>query len=89
MRVRVEAYSGHRANERPLRFTWGERTIEVREILDRWYAESERYFRVSADDGHVYVLKCDDHENAWEIVSFTAKCSRGTQPDGPIHRTLQ
>ena len=78
MRVTVVAYSGYTANERPLRFTLGERTIEVTEILDRWYGEAERYFRVSGSDGHTYVLKYIDGEDRWELASFTRKDSRGT-----------
>jgi len=88
MRVRVEAYSGYTANERPMRFTLGERTIAVSEILDRWYGEAERYFRVRADDGHVYVLKYREPHDDWELVSFTDKCSQGTNPHDHIKKTL-
>ena len=84
MRVTVVAYSGHTANERPLRFTLGERTIEVTDILDRWYGETDRYFRVSGNDGHTYVLKYIEGDDRWELVSFTRKDSQGTnlQDDG-------
>ncbi len=78
MRVKVEAYSGHTANERPLRFTLGERTIEVAEILDRWYGETSRYFRLRGDDGNMYVLKYIDGQDLWELASFTSKESHGT-----------
>ena len=88
MRVRVEAHSGYTANERPLRFTLGEHTIEVVEILDRWYGEAERYFRVRADDGHVYVLKYRESDDSWELVSFTDKSSVGTNPEEDIKKTL-
>lgn len=89
MRVKVEAYSGHTANERPLRFTLGERTLEVRDILDRWYGEDARYFRVSAGDGDTYVLKYLEGEDAWELASYTGKDSRGTQPQPDAKKTLQ
>lgn len=88
MHVKVEAYAGHTANERPLRFTLGERTIEVIDILDRWYGDAERYFRVSANDGHIYVLKYSDHDDSWELVSFTHQGSQGTDPRRNIDRTL-
>lgn len=78
MRVKVDAYSGHTANERPLRFTLGERTVEVIDVLDRWYGETERYFRVSGDDGNTYVLKYIEREDQWELASFTRKGSQGT-----------
>jgi len=88
MRVRVDAYAGHTANERPLRFTLGHRTITVAEVLDRWYGERERYFRVRVDDGDVYVLKYSDADDAWELVSFTHHGSQGTDPHGDIDKTL-
>ena len=88
MRITVYAYSGHRANERPLRFTLGERTIAVVDILDRWYGERERYFRVRTDDGDVYVLKYSDRDDAWELVSFTHQGSQGTDPLHDIDKTV-
>ena len=88
MRVRVEAYAGHTANERPLRLTLGERTLEVREILDRWYGEDARYFRVRCDDDHTYVLKYVTAEDQWELVSFTRKDSTGVGTHYKPRRTL-
>lgn len=88
MRIKVEAYAGHTANERPLRFTLGDRTIEVTDVLDRWYGERERYFRVSAADGDVYVLKYSDADDAWELVSFTRRGSQGTDPRGDVDKTV-
>jgi hypothetical protein len=88
MRVKVEAYSGCAANERPLRFTLGERCLEVQDILDRWYSEDARYFRVRADDGDTYVLKYLQQQDTWELASFTGKHSRGSQPQAPIDKTL-
>ncbi len=88
MRVKVEAYSGYTANERPLRFSLGERTLEVRDILDRWYGEHARYFRVRVADGDTYVLKYLEDEDAWELASFTDKDSRGTQPRPADDKTI-
>ncbi len=88
MRVKVEAYSGYTANERPLRFTLGERTLEVQDVLDRWYSEDARYFRVTAGDGDTYVLKYVEREDVWELASFTGRHSSGTQPQADIKKTL-
>jgi hypothetical protein len=88
MRVIVDAYAGHTANERPLRFTLGDRTIAVTDILDRWYGERERYFRVRTDDGDAYVLKYSDAEDTWELVSFTQQGSLGTDPCHEVDKTL-
>ncbi len=78
MRVTVEAYSGYAANERPVRFMLDDHVIEVTEILDRWYGEADRYFRVSGSDGHIYVLRYINAEDRWELASFTRKDSQGT-----------
>ncbi len=88
MRLKVEAYSGYTANERPARFTLGERTLNVEEIVDRWYSEDARYFRVRADDGDTYVLKYLEGEDVWELASFTGKHSAGTPSPATIKKTL-
>jgi len=45
-RVDVECYAGYRANERPVRLTLGEQTLEIVEVEDRWYSPGATYFRV-------------------------------------------
>jgi len=72
MRVQVECYAGRKADERPLRFTLGARTFEVAEVLDQWYGPDDIYFRVRADDGHVYILRHsqDVQEDSWTLESF-------------------
>jgi hypothetical protein len=35
--IHVECYSGYKANERPLAFTWQGKRRKVKEITDRWY----------------------------------------------------
>lgn len=70
MRIQVESYSGFKADERPRYFHLGERKLEVKEILDRWYGQGHDYFKLRADDGHTYILRharLDDH---WEITMF-------------------
>jgi len=71
VRVRVETYSGYKADERPLRFYAGERRYEVEEVQDQWVGPGAAWFRVKADDGCVYVLRhALDPEDAWTIESF-------------------
>ena len=60
----------------------------MQDILDRWYSEDARYFRVRADDGDTYVLKYLHQQDTWELASFTGKQSRGSQPQAPIDKTL-
>lgn len=71
LRVRVECYAGHKADERPLRFHLGERQYEVEEVLDQWYGPEDTYFRVRASDGHTYVLRHSPHAgDAWSLEAF-------------------
>ncbi|MBM3791822.1 MAG: hypothetical protein FJW35_15925, partial [Acidobacteria bacterium] len=65
-------YAGYRGEERPLRFTMGERTLTVREIQDRWYSPDAGYFRVVADDAHVYILRHDEARGQWTLEGFRA-----------------
>jgi hypothetical protein len=70
MVVRVEAYSGFKADERPLRFQMGERWLAVEEILDRWYDPDATYFRVRADDGSLYILRHRETGDVWTLEAY-------------------
>jgi len=70
--IQVECYAGAKADETPRRFTWNEHTIEVSEVLDRWYQVESRpewpradYFKVRAIDGSEYLLKHDLESDEW------------------------
>ncbi|HXW63555.1 MAG TPA: hypothetical protein VEK74_00610 [Burkholderiaceae bacterium] len=71
MSIRVECYAGFRAEQEPTAFWLGERKIAVRAIVDRWFAPGQRWFRVDADDGHVYVLRHDESSGQWDVAAFT------------------
>jgi hypothetical protein len=68
MKLRVMAYAGYKADERPVRFTMGAATREVREMVDRWYGEGNDYFKVIADDGNLYLLRHDRETDEWELT---------------------
>ncbi len=57
--VRVECYAGYRGPEEPRRFWLGERMVAVEDILDRWLAPEQRYFKVRGDHGGSYILRHD------------------------------
>ena len=77
MRIQVVCNS-ERAATGPERFVLGEETIEVDDLLDRWYGDDADYFRVRGNDGHLYVLKHVRGHDRWELTSFTRRGSRGT-----------
>lgn len=70
IKIQVECYSGHTANERPLRFSIGENVFEVIDLVDRWHGPDYRYFKVTADDGNIYILKYSDSRDEWELEYF-------------------
>jgi len=70
MRVTVEAYSGHRANERPCRFVLDGRAYDVLEIVDRWYGPDAEYFKVKAEDRNFYILRYDSFGDEWDLRAY-------------------
>ena len=70
MTVEVECYSGHKADERPLRFRLGDLWLDVQEVTDRWYDPQATYFRVTADDGATYILRHDERADTWTLEAF-------------------
>jgi hypothetical protein len=80
MYIKVECYSGYKADERPLRFRLGGKLLEVEEILDRWYGEEHDYFKLRAEDGNKYLLRHGRKEDVWELTMFEGK---NLPPDHP------
>ncbi len=66
--IRVECYSGYAADERPVAFSLGERRVLVRDLLDRWQGEEHAYFKLSGDDGALYIIRQDRTSDAWELI---------------------
>ena len=71
--MRVECYSGYRADERPMRFVLCGREYEVAEVEDRWYSPGEEYFRVLTSDGDRYVLRHVEAQDVWSLTAYRAK----------------
>ena len=72
--IEVECYSGFKANERPVAFTYQGERLEIQEIVDRWYEgglDSSRpvidYSKVRAVDGKVYLLRYQSELDAWSL----------------------
>jgi hypothetical protein len=66
--IDVIAYSGYKANERPLYLVVAQQKLEVREVLDRWYGQVHDYFKVMADDGRTYLLKWHRLSDTWFLA---------------------
>jgi hypothetical protein len=71
--IRVECYSGYKADEYPVRFYWDDMKFEIKEILDQWYHRDPGgysgadYFKVSIPDDKVFILKHELEEDKWYL----------------------
>lgn len=68
--LKVECYSGYRGEELPRRLFLNQREIRVKEILDRWLAPDHRYFKLSGENGNVYIVRHDVASGRWELAMF-------------------
>ncbi len=71
MAIRVKCYAGYRGEQEPLAFWLGVRRLAVLGIVDRWFAPTQRWFKVEADDGQTYVLRHDETTGDWELAALT------------------
>ena len=78
-RLRVECYAGHRADVAPVRFHIGTRSVEVREIIDRWLDPAHSYFKLRGDDGGIYILRHDQTADVWEMTLFDSGTRQETR----------
>jgi hypothetical protein len=72
MTLRVECYSGHKGDERPVRFQLDGHDYFVEELLDQWYGPDDMYFKVRADDGNLYILRHHGpgSQTEWTLEAF-------------------
>jgi hypothetical protein len=83
--VRVESYSGYKAEERPLRIVFETQTLEIAEVEDRWYSPGATYFRVLGESGDRYVLRRDDAQGVWSLTAYRAA---GKRVDTKINQSV-
>src|SRR4051812_46081030 len=73
--VQVECYAGAKADETPRRCIVEGYTVEVAEVLDRWYQVESlpewpraHYFKVRGVDQREYLLKHDLESDEWYLA---------------------
>jgi hypothetical protein len=67
--IRVDAYSGYKATERPEAFTLDEQVYEIAAVLDQWYEPSATYFKVQSTEGKTYLLRHNEPSDEWTLQS--------------------
>ena len=64
-KIEVVAYSGYKANERPISFIVDNRRVEVRDIIHRWYDVEHDRYKILGDDGKIYQLRWQRTSDLW------------------------
>jgi hypothetical protein len=70
MILRVQTYSGRKADERPVRFQLEDHEYVVEEVVDQWYGRDATFFKVRADDGNLSILSHNSWKDEWSLESF-------------------
>jgi hypothetical protein len=60
MSLHIECEAGYRGEQEPVAFWFGTRRVVVRAITDRWFAPTQRWCKVDADDDQTYVLRYEE-----------------------------
>lgn len=79
--VKVECYSGYKANEYPRYFYFDNNRFEIEEIIDRWYQmpssgveedsdmkfPAANYYKVRTADNKIYILRHETETDIWYL----------------------
>jgi hypothetical protein len=72
--IKVESYSGYKADEYPKCFYRNSERFEIQEITDRWYQGDSNpawpvsdYFKVLTTSGSQYIIKHDHESDEWYL----------------------
>jgi hypothetical protein len=71
--VRVDCYSGYKADERPTKLYLAGRALEISAVEDRWYSPGLTFFRVVVGGGDRYVLRHTEAQDIWTLVGYRAR----------------
>jgi hypothetical protein len=66
--IHVDAYSGHRANERPTGFELDGTYYRIYALEDQWYSPSAHYFKVRAEAKR-FILRYEEQQDEWTLQS--------------------
>lgn len=68
--IQVSTYSGYKADEKPLEFTFKEKRHKIKEILSQAYEEISgkglrRRYTIKTDEGLTFKLLYDENQDRW------------------------
>jgi len=68
MVLHVECAPGDGGALEPHVIWFGARRVAVSAIIDRWYGDTQRWWKVDTPDGP-YVLRLDEPSGTWELAA--------------------
>lgn len=66
--IKVKCYEGYKSEEKPISFLLGNKEVHIKEIIDQWYGENHRYFKIYDTKDNIYIIRQDYNSYIWEIV---------------------
>ncbi len=78
MKLDVTCHAGYRGEETPRRLTLGGQSVEVVEVIDRWYGPDHRYFKVAGGDGAIYILRHEPPTGDWRLTLYERGAAAAT-----------
>lgn len=76
--IKVETYSGYKADEYPTSFYIEDQKHIITIILDRWYQGNvypelpvSNYYKVVTTDDHTFIIKQEIENNKWFLIVKT------------------
>lgn len=68
--IQVSTYSGYKADERPLEFTFKEKRHKIKEILSQAYEEISgkglrKRYAIKTDEGLIFKLFYEENQDRW------------------------
>ena len=67
--IYVDAHSGYKANERPVRFSLDEEAFDIASIEDRWHEPDAEYIKVRTTNSKTYLLRYEQQGDVWTLQS--------------------
>jgi hypothetical protein len=66
--LQVECSSSGNGQLEPSVIWFGSRRLDVREVVDRWYASDRRWWKVETTEG-AYIVRLDEASGSWELAA--------------------
>jgi hypothetical protein len=68
MNIKVDCRAGHLGEPEPAVVWFGSRRLAVTAVIDRWYGENRRWWKLDTEDGQ-YILRREDSADHWELAA--------------------